>query len=373
MHPDHQPGAPDERETRPLTLLDVLERRVEAQPDRLAYTFCHENGERVSLTFAELRARACAIGQYLRSQITEGERVVLVYPPGLEFVTAFLGCMYAGAVAVPTTYPKPRRPMRRLDGIARDCGATVALTDSATRAAMTDYATVVGGRLRWLATDTVAPREATRRPTSIASDDLAFLQYTSGSTGDPKGVMVTHANVLHNLEMIYRGFDANHIPLEERVGVFWLPAYHDMGLIGGVLGALYHGTSTVLLSPASFLQRPLRWLELMSEWKGTISAAPNFAYQLCVDRSTPQQRRALDLSHWRIAICGGEPIRPTTLRRFCEALRECGFEERAVYPSYGLAEATPLDHRVEERDCPSPSRSALGACRASRGAEQRLG
>jgi len=271
---------------------------------------------------------------------------LLIYPPGLDFVTAFLGCIYAGVLAVPATYPKHRRPMPRLKAIAEDCKATVALTTSKTLA-MLDLSCNGGQlqQLRWIATDEV-PEDAAScwRAAEAGDDDLAFLQYTSGSTSEPKGVMVSHGNLLHNLEMIRQGFQIELIAAEDppRVGVFWLPAYHDMGLIGGILEAIYVGEHSVLISPGSFLQRPLRWLKAISDYKAQVSGGPNFGYDICVRKTTPRQRAELDLSSWQVAFCGAEPIRAETLDRFAEAFAPAGFSPKAFYPCYGLAEATLL-------------------------------
>jgi acyl-CoA synthetase (AMP-forming)/AMP-acid ligase II len=223
-----------------------------------------------------------------------------------------------------------------LSTIAADCQAAFALTTAQTLSTL-DLARSAPelASVEWLATDTLDSDLAAQwqRP-HIEPDDLAFLQYTSGSISDPKGVMVTHANLLSNLEMINEGFNIGGIcanPVEE-TGVSWLPAYHDMGLIGGILESLYVGGRTVLMSPAAFLQRPLRWLKAISDYRAVISGAPNFAYELCAERILPEQRAGLDLSHWKLAFCGAEPIRPETLERFAETFAPCGFREDAFYP-----------------------------------------
>ena len=261
-------------------------------------------------------------------------------------LAAFFGCLYAGVLPVPATYPKPRRPMPRLLAIGSDCGAALALTVSQTLETLQlPRSAAEMEQIDWLATDTVPDDRASdwRRP-ALQPDDLAFLQYTSGSTSDPKGVMVTHRNLLHNLAMIHRAFGLERLHADgvEPVSVWWLPAYHDMGLIGGILGAVRNRGRLVLMSPASFLKRPLGWLRAMSDHHATVSGGPNFAYSLCVSKTTPEERRELDLSKWRLAFCGAEPIRPDTLRRFAEAFACAGFREEAFYPCYGLAEATLL-------------------------------
>lgn len=326
------------------TLLEVLQQRADAHGARVAYTFRSEDASETSLTFAELAERAKAVAVVLRELLEPGDRVLLVYPAGLDFVVAFLGCIGAGVLPVPATYPKPKRPMSRLQAIARDCNARAALTTWQTQTTL-DLARMAPElqSIRWIASDRVAPRLARQwTPPVLRPDDLAFLQYTSGSTSEPRGVMVSHANLLYNLEMIRTGFG---IPWTEGsegpgTGVFWLPAYHDMGLIGGILMPLYTGGHSVLMSPAVFLQRPLRWLKAISEHRASVSGGPNFAYELCCRKVSPTDRRRLDLSTWRVAFCGAEPIRAETLDRFAEQFADCGFQKDAFYPCYGLAEAT---------------------------------
>ena len=197
--------------------------------------------------------------------------------------------------------------------------------------------------MNWIGVDSIQDSSAANLKPSL-EPGLAFLQYTSGSTSDPKGVMVSHSNLLHNLEMIRQGFGLRSAEDggEIQTGVFWLPAYHDMGLIGGILETLYVGGHSVLMSPAAFLQRPMGWLESMSEYHAAISGAPNFAYELAVARSTVDQRRELDLSNWKVAFCGAEPIRPATLHSFAQSFAVSGFKESAFYPCFGLAEGTLL-------------------------------
>ncbi|HEX5748905.1 MAG TPA: amino acid adenylation domain-containing protein [Archangium sp.] len=323
------------------TFVDVLRERALLQPDARVFTFLDEAGES-SVTYRELDEGARAVAATLHQHLAPGDRALLLYPPGREYVLGFLGCLYAGVIAVPAYPPDPSRLARtlpRLQSLVADCQATAALTTSG----LLDMAGVVtedapGLRaLRWLATDALAPgaSHAWSAP-ALSSDDLAFLQYTSGSTGTPKGVMLSHRNLLHNSGLIALGFDASPQP----VGVIWLPPYHDMGLIGGILQPLYRDIPTVLMSPLFFLQRPLNWLEAISRHGGTVSGGPNFAYELCVRKTTPEQRAALDLRGWEVAFCGAEPIRPETLDRFAEAFAPAGFRREAFHPCYGLAEGT---------------------------------
>ena len=269
----------------------------------------------------------------------EGERALLLYPSGLDFVAAFFGCLYAGVTAVPAYPPRRNRNMARIDAIANDAEAKIALT---TFEVLERVQTMIADtpalqRIRWRATDQWDDEQADqwRRP-DVHGDTLAFLQYTSGSTGTPKGVMLTHSNLMHNSAMITYAFEHSR----SGSGCFWLPLYHDMGLIGGILQPLYMGRPNTLLSPTHFLQKPVRWLQAISQSGSTISGGPNFAYDLCAEKVTPEQKRTLDLSRWSLAFNGAEPVRAETIDRFSKAFAECGFRREAFYPCYGLAEAT---------------------------------
>ena len=325
-------------------LVEMLQLRAQSHGNQVAFNFLREDGVEQELTYQQLDVRAQAIAAVVQQNAEQGQRVLLVYPPGIDFVCGFFGCLYAGVLAVPATYPKPRRPMPRLTAIANDCDATVALTTAQTLETL-DFDRIQPDlrSLCWIATDDVQDELSTRwEAPYIARDALAFLQYTSGSTSEPKGVMVSHANLLQNLEMIRQGFDIRQPSScdEPYAAVFWLPAYHDMGLIGGILEPLFVGGRSVLMPPAAFLQRPIRWLDAVSKYRANISGAPNFAYELCVNKITPEQRETLDLSGWNLAFCGAEPIRAETLDRFAETFAPCGFRAEAFYPCYGLAEAT---------------------------------
>jgi acyl-CoA synthetase (AMP-forming)/AMP-acid ligase II/acyl carrier protein len=327
-------------------LAELLRSRAASDFDRQAFTFLADSGEETSLTYGELQQRACCIAAHLQQCTRPGDRALLVYPTGGEFIAAFFGCLYAGVLAVPATYPKPRRPMPRLTAIARDSGALVALTTSASLAAF-DLPRVAPEltALSWQATDRWQAEGAEWRAAEIDADAPAFLQYTSGSTSNPKGVVVSHANLLHNLRMILEGNGVDYQNDAEppaRRGVFWLPAYHDMGLVCGILGTIFEAGHSVMMTPTSFLQQPLRWLEIISQHRAAVSGAPNFAYEHCVRKTTPAQRAALDLSSWQVAFCSAEPIRAETLERFAEAFAPAGFRPDAFYPCYGLAEATLL-------------------------------
>ena len=328
-------------ETAP-TLIDVLHRRVVERPDRVAYRFLldgEEEGE--SFTYAELDRRARALAVWMRETgVVQGERALLLYPPGIEFISAFLGCLYAGVVAVPAYPPRANRPDARLQAIAEDAGACVALTTPAIR----DRTQALVGknpllaRLQWVATEEIEDGLAGRwvRDPGIDGETLAFLQYTSGSTATPKGVAVRHGNLVHNERMIQLAFGGS----ESTVVVGWLPLYHDMGLIGNVLQPLWAGATCVLMAPVAFLQQPVRWLKAISRYRATTSGGPNFAYELCVGKIRPEERADLDLSCWKVAYNGAEPVRAETLDRFAEAFGPLGFRREAFYPCYGLAEAT---------------------------------
>lgn len=328
------------------TLLDILEWQATVRSHLPVFTFELEDGTGQSLTFANLEHRAKAIAARLQAVTAPSDRVLLVFPPGLDFVTGFLGCVAAGVLGVPATYPKPKRPMPRLTAIAADCGAKIALTSSQTLATL-DLPRVAPelASLTWICVDTIDGCESAnwRRPV-INPESPVFLQYTSGSTSQPKGVVVTHRNLLVNLEMIRQGFAIPWLepPEQPGIGVFWLPAYHDMGLIGGILSPLYTGGHSVLMAPTSFLQRPIRWLRAISRYRALVSGGPNFGYELCCRKISPAEKEGLDLSCWQLAFCGAEPIRAETLARFAETFGPYGFRESAFYPCYGLAEATLL-------------------------------
>ncbi|RKH63065.1 amino acid adenylation domain-containing protein, partial [Corallococcus llansteffanensis] len=320
-----------------------MQERAATHGDRRLFTFLEDGASEESpLGYAELDLRARRIGAALQQVAAPGERVLLLYPPGLEYVAGFFGCLYAGLVAVPAYPPDPTRLERtlpRLRAIIQDARASVVLTTSFLQSmgeSLFEQAPDLAA-LKWIATDATPEgvEQAWRRP-EVTAGSLAFLQYTSGSTGTPKGVMLSHANLLHNLKLISHAFNIRR----DSVGVIWLPPYHDMGLIGGILTPLYASIHTALMSPLDFLRRPLHWLQAISRFGGTISGGPNFAFDLCARRITPAEREGLDLSTWEMAFCGAEPIRPETLERFQAAFGPCGFQRRFLYPCYGLAEAT---------------------------------
>jgi 8-amino-7-oxononanoate synthase len=320
--------------------VELLLHRARCQPDDIGFTYLVDGeDEQVHLTYRELDRQARAIGAWLEAHDLVGERALLLYPAGLEFIVAFFGCLYAGVVAVPVYPPRRNRSLKRIQSIADDADARVALT---TELVLNRVMPLIDEtphlkQLAWLATCSVPPEmERDWSMPDVHGDTLAFLQYTSGSTGTPKGVVLNHANLVHNSALIAHAFEHGR----SGKGVFWLPSYHDMGLIGGILQPLYIGRPNVLISPMSFLQKPYRWLSAISRFRGTTSGGPNFAYDLCVRKVTPEQRKTLDLSGWRVAFNGAEPVRAETLDAFSEAFAPCGFRREAFFPCFGLAEAT---------------------------------
>lgn len=324
----------------PATLVELLRHRAACQPEDLAYIFLVDGEEEeVSVTYQELDRQARAIGAWLESHVAPGQRALLLYPPGLEFITAFFGCLYAGVVAVPAYPPRRNRSVDRIRTIVNDAEAQVTLTTDQVlnRVAAVVEETEDLKHLTWLATCNVGEGiENSWKMPDVQAETLAFLQYTSGSTGSPKGVILNHANLIHNSALIAHLFE--HTRTDR--GVFWLPSYHDMGLIGGILQPLYVGRPNVLMSPMSFLQKPYRWLSAISRYRGSTSGGPNFAYDLCVRKITPEQRATLDLSCWKVAFNGAEPVRDDTIEAFSKAFAPCGFRRSAFYPCFGLAEAT---------------------------------
>ncbi len=322
------------------TIVDLLRQRAAYRPHDRAFTFLVDGEhEELNITYAELDRRARAVGAWLMERGMTGKRALLLYPSGLDFIAAFLGCLYGGAIAVPAYPPRKNRSVERIEAIAADADAAVALTtrDVVDRLEHLGATAPSLEHMTWQVDAELDGSWADRwdRP-DIDGDTLAFLQYTSGSTGTPKGVMLAHENLLHNSLRIMQAFEITR----SQSSVIWLPSFHDMGLIGGILVPLYGGKFNVMMSPVAFLQKPLRWLQAISHYRATISGGPNFAYELCVRKTTPEQRAALDLSSWSLAFNGAEPVRAETIDAFCEAFAVSGFRREAFYPCYGLAEST---------------------------------
>ncbi|QJI28299.1 non-ribosomal peptide synthetase [Pseudomonas sp. ADAK18] len=322
----------------PRTLVQSLQRRAAQTPDQVALRFLAESSEHsVVLSYRDLDLRARTIAGALQASAELGDRAVLLFPSGPDYVAAFFGCLYAGVIAVPAYPPEStrRHHQERLLSIIADAEPRLLLTSTGLR----DSLAQISEAPQLLCVDDLSAQSAEGWVApDLQDDDIAFLQYTSGSTALPKGVQVTHGNLVANELLIRRGFGIDLNP--DDVIVSWLPLYHDMGLIGGLLQPIFSGVPCVLMSPAYFLGRPLRWLEAISEYGGTISGGPDFAYRLCSERVSESALERLDLSGWRVAYSGSEPIRLDTLERFAEKFAVCGFTPNNFFASYGLAEAT---------------------------------
>ncbi len=322
------------------SIVDVLQLRAAERSDHIAYRFLVD-GEREEsqVTYEQQDAAARAIAANLLERKAAGERALLLYRPSLNFISAFLGCLYAGVIPVPLYPPGSDRGLPRLAAVAADAQPRFILTMATSLPTIQNWVSRMPGSngIQVIATDQIAAENASNwvRP-AINPESLAFLQYTSGSTSAPKGVMVTHGNLLHNQKMISRAFAQS----ESSIIVSWLPLYHDMGLIGGVLQPLYLGAECILMSPLAFVQKPVRWLQAITKYRASTSGGPNFSYDLCAGKIREEERAELDLSSWNVAFNGAEPVRAETLKRFSRAFAACGFREKAFYPCYGLAEAT---------------------------------
>ncbi len=331
--------SPFEGERAPRTLIELLQYRARHQSGHLAYTFLDESGAvAATVNYQQLERCARSIAARLGQMQAAGERALLLYGAGLEFHAAFLGCLYAGVIAVPANPPRMNRSFERLLAVIADAEVRFILTSSP----LISKLRLAADRLldlnhfQWLATETVGDGAEQWHESATTPDALAFLQYTSGSTGTPRGVRLTHANLLHNAQLVYEA--GRHSPADKYVS--WLPTFHDMGFMVGLLQPLYAGIPAVLMSPASFLQSPWRWLQAVTDHHATLSGGPNFAYRLCVSRISPEQRATLNLQRWRLAFNGAEPVRAQTLDDFAAAFAPHGFNSEAFYPCYGLAETT---------------------------------
>jgi len=323
-----------------VNLVEVFRQRASEQPEQIGFTFLGEpDSTPVDCTYAQLDRSARAIAARLQQSCVPGERALLMYETGLEYIAALAGCLYAGVVAVPVYPPDPLRAARtfpRLEAIIRDADASLLLGTSSDLAWAGTMLHQID-RLRELvvtdAADTSLADDWT--PVPLDRETLAFLQYTSGSTSTPKGVMVQHGNLLANLAQMEQALD-----VPNAIACTWLPAYHDMGLIGGILQCWYSGRRNIVLTPIAFFQQPLRWLQAISDYRVTTSAAPDFAYDLCVRKVSREEAAGLDLSCLQLALSGAEPVRAATIDRFVEAFRPFGMRREAFCPTYGLAEAT---------------------------------
>jgi acyl-CoA synthetase (AMP-forming)/AMP-acid ligase II/acyl carrier protein len=332
----------------------TLRTRALSRPHEKVFTYLLDGeDDEVSLTYGELDRQARSIAARLQAEGMTGQRILLLYVPGLAFISALYGCMYAGAIPVPAFAPDPGRLARtlpRLQAIVQDCDAAMVLTTSSLLS-MVDAVLAHAPDLakkRWAASEPMAGGDgADWAPPAVSADDVALVQYTSGSTSVPKGVVVNHRPALANLGILARAFDMD----EQTRIMMWVPFYHDMGLIGGILLTPFLGGSAVLMSPTDFIKRPFRWLRAIHKYRATMSLSPNFALDLCVRKCSPEELAGLDLSSWRTMICGSEPVRHDSVRRFLDAFEPFGLRPECVAPSYGLAEAvlwvsgTPMGER----------------------------
>ncbi len=326
------------------TMIDALSARAREHGDEPVFAFVDSNDDEYArITFAELDAQARGLAVRLADRARPGDRALMLYEPGPAFVTAFFGCLYAGMIAVPLSAPRRRRSLDKLVGVAVDSDASVVLMDTgvsedlgprlASTASLADIPRLItdaGGD------GDIAARANDWRAPAVTPDTIALLQYTSGSTGFPKGVCVSHGNLVYNAEMVNAAF--GHGRHTTMAG--WLPLFHDMGLVGYVIQPVYNAFLSALMSPLTFLQDPLSWLRMISRYKATTAGGPNFGYQLCANKFRPEYVEGVDLSSWTVAFNGAEPVRAETLREFSRVYEPYGFEPRMFHPCYGMAEAT---------------------------------
>jgi len=324
------------------TLLDLSRHWAKVCPDDIVYTFLSDGeSDEENITYAELDRRARAIASELQNLGAQGQRVLLLYPSGLDFICGFWACIYAGVVGVPAYPPDPKRMDRtlpRLQAVVHSCNASYVLTTTNIKA-MAEFvfpSDTPLTQLTWLSSEElqVAGEDKWGDP-GITPNSLAFLQYTSGSTGLPKGVMIRHRNIIANERQLQKVSQS-----DKSFDLFsWLPFYHDMGLIIGILHGPCLGSRSVLMSPFDFLRKPIRWLNGITKYRTSGSGAPNFAYELCVQRIRPKDREHLDLSSWSMAGCGAEPVQAGTLERFVQGFSHVGFKKAAYAVGYGMAES----------------------------------
>jgi acyl-CoA synthetase (AMP-forming)/AMP-acid ligase II len=327
------------------TLVELLRWRATNEADKLAYLFLVDGkteGDR--LTYAELDRQARAIAALLQQKQAQGERALLLYPQGLEVMAAFLGSLYAGVIAIPVPPPdasRLKRTLPRLRAIVKDAQATFVLTTERIRSILESAGLEFPefAEMDWIATEEVDPNLAEQwQDPAITADTLAYLQYTSGSTSTPKGVMISHRNIMHHSASLQKA--CGYTP--DSATVTWMPYFHDYGLVEGMTQPLYNGTPCYLMAPFAFIKRPFHWLQAISCYKATHSQAPNFAYDQCLRRVTDEQIAKLDLSNWRAAGNAAEPINPKVMEEFAQKFAPCGFRWNTFAPAYGLAEDTLL-------------------------------
>lgn len=316
------------------TIVDFLNASVDAFPDKEAFIFLKDSNFPELLTYSDLLNRIDIIGSNLALHANKGDRVLLLFQPGLEFVCAIFACFKLGLIAVPAYIPSNERNVPRIINIIKDCDANIVLTETVKQMEQLKSCLLVGRGLSVISTKRLKSKGAFK--SNVSSQDLAFLQYTSGSTGEPKGVMVSHNNLISNIHVITQAYALN----EKDTVAFWLPHYHDFGLIGAILSTVVAGYTSVLMSPVSFIRKPYRWLKAISDYQATGTGGPNFCFDSCVKKIKDDKKKDLDLSSLRFVINAAEPIRKDTLENFSETFRVCGFDRDVFKPTYGLAEAT---------------------------------
>lgn len=322
-----------------FTLPEVLQTRAIHTPDKAAFIFLTDGDDQEErVTFKELDYAARSIAARLISLDMKGERALMLYPGGINFIKALFGCLYAGIIAVPAYPPRKNRSLERLRLMVVDSGAKIVMaTDEIFSASNKNFQDVEELKnMNWIITDTIDGELPENNFSKPGYEDIALLQYTSGSTGMPKGVMVAHSNIMRNCEFIRTSFSFS----TKSTGVSWLPSFHDMGLVGQILQPVYTGFTSVLMAPVAFLQKPVRWMKAFSKYRGTMGGAPNFAFDLLADNTTAEEREGLDLSSIVTLYCGAEPIRKSTFTKFIDTYTRYGFRTEMLYPCYGMAETT---------------------------------
>lgn len=326
------------------SLMHILHGRAVSNPDQTAFIFIQDGDESEEhITYRELHQAAIDLSHSLLEIAKPGDRALMLFPPGLDFIKALFGCFYAGVIAVPAYPPRKNRSLERLRLLVNDSGSSLVLsTDDIRQSAERSFADVTELQgIPWITPNPPIPQSSNLQISNLQiskspNPDIALLQYTSGSTGHPKGVMVTHRNIIRNAEYIRQSFALS----PKSVSVTWLPSFHDMGLIDGVLVPVYTGFPGVILPPVSFLQKPVRWLKAITKYRGTHGGGPNFAFDLCAEGIAEEEKISLDLSSMETLYCGAEPIRKSTFERFVSSFREYGFSHEKLYPCYGMAETT---------------------------------
>ncbi|MGJ4946581.1 AMP-binding protein [Bradyrhizobium sp. HKCCYLS1011] len=323
-----------------VTIVEALRWNARHAPERLALRFLPVSSARIDLNFAELDLAAVRIASSLRARgIGRGDRVLMIYPPGLDFVVAFFATLYAGAIAVPLSPPRRSGSSQIIAALIDNAEPTTILTSSHLEPRIGSILSELNCAIEMFVTDLLPADEVHSDDVVMPSpDEVCVLQYTSGSTGIPRGVTVTHGNAARNAFLLGRQTALDN----QSVWVSWVPHFHDLGLFGGLCTPIYNGITSVLMPPAAFVARPVRWLEAISQYGGTVSIAPNFAYDLCLRQISEEECAGLDLRHWAVAGCGAEPIKPQTMNGFANRFGRYGLRPQSMCPFYGLAEATLL-------------------------------